>query len=243
MRAALRMWPGAGPAILAVLLVARAVVADGLELSIALGIAAVFAGVAVVAARRMRMASVALLIPPIAFVASPARTELSFNLARPDDTGWYVFTLAVAVGVGLCLAGIVALLVDRPAGRWAVVPATLVGAVAFAGLIGLVDPQPDLGSGLDAATRDALPTVVMVNYAYGVEPVTVDGDRLRVRLENDSDLPHTFSVDALDLDVFVPAGRDAYVDVVIPPSVGGLDVYCAVGDHEALGMVVELAVG
>lgn len=244
-------WPAVGPAAIGVLLLVRASVADGLDLAVAAPVAATMAAIAWLAATRTdTWIAALLLVGPVALVATPARTEFSFNLARPDDTGWFVFTLAVAVAVGLSVAGSVAVLAgSRPRLRHVgvLVACAVLGSTAFAAGVRAIDPQPDLGAGLGDAERRALPDVALVNHGYGIDADavrTVDDDgtpRLRARLVNDSDLPHSFTVDGV-VDVYVPAGRDAVLDVVLDAELAGgvVRVYCAVGDHEDLGMVVEL---
>lgn len=239
-------WPAIGPAAIGLLLLVRAIAADGLEPAIAGPIALVLFGIAAFVARRRPPWSAALLmVGPVALVTTPARTEFAFNLARPDDTGWYVFTLAVAAATGLSVAAAATVVAGDRLPRRITVPAvTLLGAVGFAVLVQAVDPQPDLGDDLTDAQLAALPEVALVNYGYGLDADAVrtvdDGSpRLRARLVNDSDLPHTFTVDGL-VDVYVPAGREAVLDAELPTEDTAVRVYCAVGDHEALGMVVEL---
>jgi len=236
-RSLVRFWPGIGPAALAVLLATRTVLAPGLDLAIGLSVAAIFAGVAVAGARRRAWAVPLLVLAPIVFLVTPARTELAFDIARPGDTVWFAFAAAIALASGCCLAGAVAVATHQPAARWAVMPVGVLGAVGFVAVLGLVDPNPDLGRGLDTATRDSLAQIDLIDFGYRPPAGSIVNDgRLQVRLVNDTGLPHTFSVDALDLSVYVPAGRTAFVDVAIPERTTDLAIYCAVGEHRQLGM-------
>ncbi len=240
----LRWWPAVGPALLAALLSARTLLGEGLAPAIGLSVAGVLVGVAIVAPRREWWTAPLLLIGPISLIASPAGTELSFNLSRPGDAGWFWLTVAIAASVGLCLAAALAVVVDHPAARRGASVVALVGAVGFALALTAVDPQPDLGRDLTSAERAAAPTVQLVNFAYGLPEsalvVDVDGTaRLTAHMVNDSDLPHTFTIDELGLDVYVPAGRATYVDVAVERS-GPFEVLCTIGDHRSLGMVTTV---
>jgi hypothetical protein len=55
-----------------------------------------------------------------------------------------------------------------------------------------------------------------------------------VRFTNDGARPHSFAVEALDVDVEVPSGRTRTVVLRLPP--GTYDYVCSVGDHELEGM-------
>lgn len=168
------------------------------------------------------------------------RTELSFNLARPAEVWWFLFSLAMMMGAALCVAsmmGVVRRSKMRPIGvaLTAVVTTALLAVAVLA-----VDPQPDLGSGLAPDVTEDLPIVALANYGFGIRESDIGGDRLQVRLGNETDLPHTFSIDALDLDVYVPAGREAIVDVALPNTNEPLSLYCAIGDHADRGMTATL---
>jgi hypothetical protein len=243
-------WIALGPLLLAALLVVRAVAVGGDDATMLLAIAAVTSALAIVGTHVPWLAPLVLVAGPIALLASPARTELSFSLSRPGDTAWFVFALLVAGAVGTSLVAAVAVLARRRVGPFRLGPRVAaglavgaVGTVGFALLVVEVDPQPDLGRGLTDAERAALPVVDLVNFAYAIDPtgslLTPTG-RLAFVLDNPSDLPHTFTVDAIDLDVYVPAGRSAVVDVELPSDIDRLDVHCAVSEHRALGMVARI---
>jgi hypothetical protein len=105
-------------------------------------------------------------------------------------------------------------------------------------------PQPAFGEGLDDEATQALPVIELLDYAY--DPVVVEAGAdgvYRARLVNPTDLPHTFTIESIDLEVFVPAGRWAVLELS-PDDLAGapLAVICTIGDHLALGMagVVEV---
>lgn len=253
-------WVGLGPVVMAVALVLRALtVRDEIApVLAAIGVGLLISGVVVVRRRATipnAAAAAVLMIGPVAIIATDARTELSYNLFRPDETGWFALTLLMGLGAGLAVAGaVVSALAARPssstqrplAGRLiGVVGGALAGTAAVLGLIAVVDPQPDLGRSLSEDERAGLPTVALLDFAFAPTAVEVVDDRMRVRLENPTRLPHTFAVDSLGIDVYVPPGRVTYVDVAVPA--GALDgdgarVWCSIGDHEELGMVAMLIV-
>lgn len=236
------MW-ALGPALLGVLLAGRTLLAPGLEPAIGLPIAATLLAIAVVAARGSSAAPWLLLVGPIALVTSPARTELAFNLARPREEVWFAFTVVLALGAGLSIAAAAARWRHQSQLRLSVLSLAVVAAAGFAALIVAVDPQPDQGRDLAAPVRDALPEVTLLTYGYSVGEVeagTVEQGRLQVMLVNDSELPHTLTVDELDVSVYVPAGRQAVLDVEVPADAGTLPAYCAVGDHREQGMTTTV---
>ena len=100
-----------------------------------------------------------------------------------------------------------------------------------------------LGWSLVAAIA-GLPVIELLDFRY--EPVVVEavgGEVYRARLHNPTELPHTFTVDSLDLEVFVPAGRWAVLEIGADAlAAAPLTVVCTIGDHLAQGMagVVEL---
>jgi hypothetical protein len=84
-----------------------------------------------------------------------------------------------------------------------------------------------------------LPRIEMTDFAYGELRFATDADGRRwARLSNETELPHTFTAPSADVDVYVPSGRTAVV--MLPAADGPLGVHCAIGDHEALGMVATV---
>jgi hypothetical protein len=78
----------------------------------------------------------------------------------------------------------------------------------------------------------------MLNYTY--DPIVVEAGTdgvCRARLVNPSDAPHTFTIDSIDLEVYVPAGRWAVLELSPDDLTGApLAAICTIGDHLALGM-------
>ena len=117
--------------------------------------------------------------------------------------------------------------------------------IALVAMFPALSPQPAFGQGLDDESVAALPVIEMVNFAY--DPVVVEAGTdamYRARLVNPSDAPHTFTIEAIGLEVYVPTGRWAVLELAEDDLAGApLAVICTIGDHLALGMagVVEVA--
>lgn len=146
----------------------------------------------------------------------------------------------MVTGAALCVAGMVSVLRGSGMRRIGVALTAVVTTALLAVAVLAVDPQPNLGSGLTADVTEDLPLVVLANYGFGIRESDISGDRLQARLGNETGLPHTFAIDALDLDVYVPAGRQAIVDVPLPNTNEPLSLHCAIGDHAERGMTATL---
>jgi plastocyanin len=75
------------------------------------------------------------------------------------------------------------------------------------------------------------------------EPTVVAGSAgqsLKIELDNEGSVQHTFTIDDQSIDVAVDAGADATVDVTFPDS-GIVEFYCRF--HHGSGMAGELKVG
>jgi hypothetical protein len=178
--------------------------------------------------------------------------EFSFNLSAIDSDGWRAWAVASLLALGWSLIAALVVLaagdrVDEASGRRAAggVAAAFATGVALVAVFPVLSPQPGFGGDLDAAAIDALPVIELVNYRY--EPIVVEaprGETFRARLDNPSGLPHTFTIEALDLEVFVPAGRWAILEIEADAvAAGPLPVVCTIGDHLSLGMAGVVEVG
>lgn len=167
--------------------------------------------------------------------------DLSFSLDAIDSGPWRVWAIVTILALGWSMVyGIVVLVGRSPTTRvdLATVALGLGLGVALLGVFPLLSDQPAFGDDLSTDEIAALPEIVLVNYAYGLPDVEIPpAETYRAKLVNPSDLPHTFTIETLDVDVYVPAGRWAILE--IPPTdeaTGPLSIICTIGDHEALGM-------
>lgn len=235
-----------GPIVFLGLLVVRAVtpVVDPTLLSISLVIAIATAGTVA----GWRWAALAYLLVPVALLTSPAGRELSFDLSAVDSSGWRWFAVGSLLSVGVATAVAILVLVGRQpspsTGAATIVGGLALGAVMIVGIQAL-EPHPAFGDDLGDEEVAALPVIELVNYGYLADgPITVPSDAtFRARLDNPSDLPHTFTVEELDVEVYVPAGRWAIVELDGTLLVGDdVEIICTVGDHLEQGMQIRAAV-
>jgi len=246
-----RRWMlGLGPVGLASLFLVRATVpvVDALLLSIFVilvaGTAALIAG--------WRIGAAVVLSLGVALFQPMTAREFSFSLNATDSDAWRVWAVASLVSLGWTIvAAIVVLAVgertdDAPPWRvGSLVGGGLALGVALVAMFPALSPQPAFGQSLDDDAVAALSVIEMVNFAY--DPVVVDAGTdapFRARLVNPSDVPHTFTIEAIDLEVYVPGGRWAVLELTVDDlAASPLTVICTIGDHLSLGMagVVEVA--
>lgn len=200
-----------------------------------------------------RWAAVAFLAFPIALITTPAAADLSFSLVALDSAWWRVHAILSLLTAGVGAVGCIVLALDRPEPESPTIPGlrsaglVAVGVLVGLGMIGLVrviEPVEVAGGDLTAAERAALPRIALTNFAYAPTPIEVEaGTTHRAMLVNPSDLPHTITIDAWNIDVRVPAGREAVIEIEVPSNAeGAQEFYCAIGEHRAEGMVDDLVV-
>ncbi len=107
-------------------------------------------------------------------------------------------------------------------------------------------PHPGFGQSLTPQAIDSLPVIEMLNYAYDLSELqVVEGETFRAVVNNSTNLPHSLTIDSLDIDVYVPAGRFSIIEIDperIPGSDEGVPMVCTIGEHEVLGMQRALTV-
>lgn len=241
---------GAGPVVLAALFLVRATTPVIDPLLLGIFVVLVAATIALVGGSRVG-AGVVLVLGLALFQPITAR-EFSFSLAAIDSDQWRIWAAASLVALGWSLVAAVVVLtaggrVDDAGGRQlatGVAGALGLGA-ALVAVFPVLSPQPGFGRDLDGAAIESLPVIELVDFRY--EPIVVDapvGEIFRARLDNPSELPHTFTVEALDLEVYVPAGRWAIVEIDADATrSGALAVVCTIGDHLSQGMAGVIEFG
>ncbi len=118
-----------------------------------------------------------------------------------------------------------------------VVIAALVGreapfAARVAGAAATPQPATPVAAGLTVASRD-------IYFEPDGLAIPADAD-VSLLLPNDGKALHSFTIDALGVDVYVAPGAEERV--VIHAAPGTYRFYCAVYGHAAAGMVGELTV-
>jgi hypothetical protein len=190
-----------------------------------------------------RWAGLAFLILPVALFASPAGREFSFNLSAVDNTIWRWHSVVglLAVGVGSVAAVFVAM-GRRPSGARLLV--TMAGGLGFGAVMiaamAALFPHPGSGQSLAKSEIAALPVIDMLNYAYDVPELEANaGTPFKAVVKNVTNLPHTSTIESLDIDLYVPAGRYSIIEIrpdQVSPRGSKIAMYCTVGEHRALGM-------
>ena len=234
------------PVVFAVLFLVRSVtpVLDTTLLSIGALLVVVTGGLLV----GRRWAALAYLIFPVAVFASPAGREFSFHLSAIDSAGWRWFAVLSLLSLGTSVGVVALVLLDRrptlKMGTASVAGGLLLGGLMIVAIQAL-HSHPAFGDDLSDDEIAALPVIELVNYGYLADgPITIPtGGTFRAVLENPSDLPHTFTVEELDVEVYVPARRWAIVELD-GSSIGGdeVEIICTIGDHLEQGMRIQAVV-
>jgi hypothetical protein len=188
-----------------------------------------------------RWSGLAFLVFPVALFTTPGGREFSFNLSSVDNTAWrwHAIVGLLSMGVGSVVA--VQTIRDKPLlARSQLangVGGLLLGVLMITGLSTLY-PMASSSRSFTPTERTALPSISLLNYG-------IDIPDLRVRkrtdfhavVRNPSDLPHTLTIAALNIEVYVPARRWAILEIgrdQLPRQ--PLLVYCTIADHRSLGM-------
>ena len=234
-----------GPLALTVLFLIRALLSGPDPLLLQIFVVLAIAVGALIAGSRIG-AGVLLLLTLALFQPVTAR-DFSFNLSSVDDPLWRLWAIGSILAMGCTLAACVLVLTGETDLR-RVIGGLAVGLVLGAGLIPLFSalaPQAGFGHDLTSEEIDALPVIEMLNFGYNPPIVSLqEGDIYRAKVVNPSDLPHTITIEAIDLEVWVPAGRWSVIEIDgAELAAGQLELFCSVGDHQAKGMQAVLEVG
>ena len=192
-----------------------------------------------------------LLAPLMALIilASPVRGDIPYNLARPDERRYFVYTLILLTALGLSIvAGLVATLrqARRSGHDRAALPLKIVGGLLLAAIIGVLlhasVSERDTLTGFTEAELAALPTFVMADLYFAPSLIEVRaGQTVAIRFANEGLLPHAFDLADERIHLRVPSGRSD-VAIVTPTTPGTYTFYCGVGNHRAQGMAGTLIV-
>jgi plastocyanin len=143
------------------------------------------------------------------------------------------FSLAGFIGA---VAGLVHLR-DPAAGRGAAAPTGIVAVVFIFASLGLVWAMTD--AELQVVPEGAL-EIETTNVAFVPDTLRATGGEVTVAVRNRDLFWHTFTVDALGVDVRAPVGRLRTATFEAQP--GTYSYYCRIPGHEALGMRGTLTV-
>ena len=126
---------------------------------------------------------------------------------------------------------------DPGAGRGAAGPTGVLAVVFVVASLGLVWAMTDAAP--QAAPEGAL-EVETVNVAYHPESLQASGGKVTVALRNRDLFWHTFTIDALHVDIRAPVGSLRAATFEATP--GTYSYYCRIPGHAALGMRGTLTV-
>ena len=243
-----RLLLSVGPLALTVLFLIRALLPSPDPLLLQIFVVLAIAVAALVAGSRIGAGVVLLLA--LAFFQPANVLYFSFNLSSIDEPLWRLWAIGSLLAMGCTLAASVLVLIGEIDSRRAI-GGLAVGLVLGVGLVPLFSalaPQPGFGGDLSTEELDALPVIEMLNFGYDPPIVSLqEGDIYRAKVVNPSDLPHTITIEAIeaiDLEVYVPAGRWSVIEIDgAELAAGQLDLFCSIGDHRAQGMQALLEVG
>lgn len=113
--------------------------------------------------------------------------------------------------------------------------ALVAGAIAVAAI-----PQ---GAGVSPATMAGLPALVSPGMHFDQAELRArPGELVALRLENPHAAPHSFDIDALEVHVSMPSGKEALALFKVPDAPGTYEFYCGVPGHREAGMVGTLII-
>jgi len=175
-----------------------------------------------------------LLFIDVGFFTASAAASLAANGEGIGPVALQVSLAAISI-VGL-VAVIVTFLrrapVARPFGRTVAAIAIAAGVVAIASA---GSPAPAQAAAQLSATR-----IETKDTAYSTRDLTAPAGEIRIEMLNNDLFWHTFTIDALGVDLRVPlSGRRAAVFTAAP---GVYQYYCAIPGHAASGMRGTLTV-
>ena len=144
------------------------------------------------------------------------------------------FSLAGFIGA----VGAIVHLRDPEAGRAAAGPTGILAVVFVAASLGLVWGMTDAEA---QAVPEGATVVETINVAFVPETLQAASGQVTVAVRNRDLFWHTFTIDALGVDVRAPVGRLRSVTFEARP--GTYSYYCRIPGHETLGMRGTLTVG
>lgn len=179
---------------------------------------------------------------PIAALLTVAGPILAYDLARPDETPYFVGSVIIVVSTcAAAIFGVASTIEDRRSLPVGLAMSLAVTPIVVLAVVGASPSSADASDGIVDAARAAAVDVEMIDTAFVVAPSELRAGTV-VRLRNTGTLPHDFTIRELDVAVFVPSGRTTYVRLP-DASVDTFELICTVGDHLELGMQIAVVPG
>lgn len=164
-------------------------------------------------------------------------------LANPGSTLDFTFTaIGLFGGIIVIVASVNAFLgrnLESPPSPSPVVRSAFMGMVALPALVSVAGLAIWVGGGsdIDDADRAAATAVDIADSDFAPKEIDASTGTLVV---SNSDLSfHTFTIEALDIDVPINPGREAIVDLTGSPA-GSYSVICTVLGHDDMGATVVI---
>lgn len=157
------------------------------------------------------------------------------DLVRVDSAPTFILTLvSLLAAVVAVVAGLGAFF------RWATTPirGVLIAAVSLLAVGAVVSVFASANTTNDVAL-DGDVTVVAQSVKFNPEAVMVGESASGVWIDNKDGIYHTFTIEALGIDVEIPALKSRRVDLTAPP--GTYEYICTIAGHESMTgvLVVE----
>ncbi len=177
---------------------------------------------------------------PMTAIATVAGPILAYDLARPDETTYFVGPVAIIFGG--CLAAVFgtasAVLRHRRTLPLAVLSTALTIPLVVLYIVA-GNPASAANDDITSAERAGAVDIEMIDFFFVANSDDLTAGSV-VHLRNTGTLPHDFTLPALDTATFVPPGRNTYIR--LPRAApGNTEIVCTIGDHLQLGMRLTIA--
>lgn len=139
------------------------------------------------------------------------------------------------------LAACVGVVINRRTPQAGSRAALLVGGIGLGLLVGVTALSLLPGAALAQSTPATEIVLGSKSMLYTTTELDAEPGEVTVSLWNDDLWWHTFTIDELGIDLYVPMGAERSVTFNAPPGV--YRFYCGIPGHEALGMAGTLNVG
>jgi plastocyanin len=192
-------------------------------------------GVFVFGKRRRAGAALLGFVSLVHFATSAA--FLAEGLVHPESFWdfWLGWSIVLTAGLGILAAAAVWRQEDDGSKR---ARAVSLGIMALIVALGILGGTATIAYDSDSA-QDGDIALSARNVQFEPANLIANSGEIAVFVYNDDSFRHTFSIDALDVDLELPGGKAARVEFIAEP--GTYEIYCAVAGHE--DMKGELVVG
>jgi plastocyanin len=183
-------------------------------------------GLFVLGKRRRAGAALLGFVSLVHFATSAA--FLAEGLVHPESFWdfWLGWSIVLTAGLGVLAAAAVWRQEDDGSKR---ARAVSLGIMALIVALGILGGAATIAYDSDSA-QDGDIALSARNVEFEPARLSAAGRDIAVFVENEDPFRHTFSIDALDVDLELPGGKAARVEFTAEP--GTYEIYCAVPGHE-----------